>query len=79
MEFEGGVSEEGVVGGGGEFVGDGDGGEDGGFVGPAAGDVFDCVAASAEDEEWDPEPTDVVYALSVAFDTQIERAEPVAP
>ena len=52
--------------------------EDGGFVGPGAGDVARGVTATADDEEWEVEGFDEGDAGAVGGDVQVEAAETVA-
>ena len=51
--------------------------EDGGFVGPGAGDVAGGVAATAHDEEGEAEGFDVGDAGTVGGDVEVEAAETV--
>ena len=62
---------------GGEVVGQVNAGEDRGLVGPAAGDVPNGVPAASEDDHGDVEGLHEAHALAVAFDGEVEAAEPV--
>lgn len=52
--------------------------EDGGFVGPGAGDVARGIAATADDEERQAEGLDEGDAGAVGADVEVEAAEAVA-
>ncbi len=51
--------------------------EEGGLVGPAAGDVAQCVAAAAEHQQWQAQFLHVLDAFAVAVEAEVEAAEAV--
>ena len=48
------------------------------FVGPAARHVFDGVAASAKNHEWESPAFDKAHCLAMSFDRSVVRAQSVS-